>query len=193
MICFTCHYCQAKVKAPERKHGKWAACPRCGSYLQVPQVVVDYDNEPPPIHTNKPTLLATEVDCFSPQEVDDQGRHSPALPVRIVLYAVSLFMLIVLLVLTAIVIQTSEQWPTSLLEPIQFVTATLLLCCLALAALTLYILPSLIAIYRDHQHKLAILVFNLFFGWSFIGWVLSLVWSLMEVTARVHKHYHYHD
>lgn len=46
-----------------------------------------------------------------------------------------------------------------------------------------YWIPTIIAFVRRHPSKLAILAANFFFGWSFIGWVLSLVWALSS-TAR---------
>ena len=43
--------------------------------------------------------------------------------------------------------------------------------------LTLYFLPSLIAVYRKHQDWLAICMVNLFLGWTIIGWFRALFWS----------------
>ncbi len=41
-----------------------------------------------------------------------------------------------------------------------------------------YFLPSLIALMRGKSNSIAILALNLFLGWTLIGWVVSLVWSL---------------
>ena len=41
-----------------------------------------------------------------------------------------------------------------------------------------YFFPSLVAAVRDHRNGAAISVLNLFLGWTFIGWVVALVWSL---------------
>ncbi|WP_131751207.1 MULTISPECIES: superinfection immunity protein [Legionella] len=38
----------------------------------------------------------------------------------------------------------------------------------------LYFLPALIASKRNHQLANSIAVVNLFFGWTLLGWVLSL-------------------
>jgi hypothetical protein len=51
------------------------------------------------------------------------------------------------------------------------------LCCGGLVALILYFLPSMIAFARHHRNAVAILVLNLFLGWTFLGWIISLVWS----------------
>jgi len=51
-------------------------------------------------------------------------------------------------------------------------------------ALALYFLPSIIAGVRDHRNGASIAVLNLFLGWTFIGWVVALVWSLSAGPRR---------
>ena len=43
-----------------------------------------------------------------------------------------------------------------------------------------YFLPTLIAFLRNHKNKLAIFLLNLLLGWTVLGWVVSLVWSVMK-------------
>ncbi|MDQ0393127.1 superinfection immunity protein [Labrys monachus] len=43
--------------------------------------------------------------------------------------------------------------------------------------LLFYFLPWVIALLRGHRNSTAIFVLNLFLGWTFIGWVVALVWS----------------
>jgi hypothetical protein len=45
----------------------------------------------------------------------------------------------------------------------------------------LYFLPGIIAFRRRHHNAMAILVFNLLLGWTFLGWVIALVWALTQV------------
>ncbi len=45
--------------------------------------------------------------------------------------------------------------------------------------LLVYFVPSFIAFSRGHPHRLGILAVNLFAGWTFIGWVGSLVGAIM--------------
>lgn len=47
-----------------------------------------------------------------------------------------------------------------------------------LIALVLYLLPWLIAAARSHRNALAIFFLNLLLGWTFLGWVVALVWSV---------------
>ena len=44
----------------------------------------------------------------------------------------------------------------------------------------IYFLPAIIAISNNRKNKVAITVLNIFLGWTFIGWVGSLVWALMK-------------
>jgi heme/copper-type cytochrome/quinol oxidase subunit 3 len=49
---------------------------------------------------------------------------------------------------------------------------------LFLILFVIYFVPSFIAKSRDHHNAGAIFALNLFLGWTFIGWVASLVWAL---------------
>jgi Superinfection immunity protein len=53
-------------------------------------------------------------------------------------------------------------------------------CALLTVAFAVYFLPALVAWHRRHQHTMAIFVTNLFLGWTFIGWVVALVWACMN-------------
>jgi len=53
-----------------------------------------------------------------------------------------------------------------------------------LIAALIYLLPGIIAFRRHHHNAVAILVFDLLLGWTFLGWVLALVWALTEVRRR---------
>lgn len=46
-----------------------------------------------------------------------------------------------------------------------------------------YFLPSLIAIQRKHKNVNSLFVLNLFLGWTFIGWVVALVWSFSSQSS----------
>jgi hypothetical protein len=47
-----------------------------------------------------------------------------------------------------------------------------------LVLLGLYFLPTIIAAARGKRNALAIAALNFFLGWSFIGWIIALVWAL---------------
>lgn len=59
-----------------------------------------------------------------------------------------------------------------------------------LVSLFLYFLPAFLA--RNKPNFTAILLVNLFLGWTFIGWVVALIWALtsepqQQVAAPVHS------
>lgn len=43
--------------------------------------------------------------------------------------------------------------------------------------LVIYFIPSLVAINRKRDNTGAIMALNLFAGWTFIGWIVALVWA----------------
>ncbi|MDP3041812.1 MAG: superinfection immunity protein [Candidatus Omnitrophota bacterium] len=49
-----------------------------------------------------------------------------------------------------------------------------------IAIFGLYLLPSLISFLRRNKNWLAIFLLNLFLGWTGIGWVVALVWSVIR-------------
>ena len=51
---------------------------------------------------------------------------------------------------------------------------------LFILSLAFYFLPTIIALARGHKNALAIALLNLFLGWTFIGWVVSLVWAVTK-------------
>jgi hypothetical protein len=42
----------------------------------------------------------------------------------------------------------------------------------------MYFLPSIIALARGKRDLTAIILLNLFLGWSVIGWIVALVWAV---------------
>lgn len=57
---------------------------------------------------------------------------------------------------------------------------TILELLLVVLIFAIYFLPTLIAFLRQHKNKLAIFLLNLLLGWTVLGWVVSLVWSVMK-------------
>lgn len=51
--------------------------------------------------------------------------------------------------------------------------------------LLMYFLPSVIASSREHKNKPAIVVLNLFLGWTGLGWIVALIWAFTDNTKEV--------
>jgi hypothetical protein len=47
-------------------------------------------------------------------------------------------------------------------------------------SLAFYFLPTIIALAKHRRNTLAIFLLNFFLGWTFIGWVVALVWSVKK-------------
>lgn len=63
---------------------------------------------------------------------------------------------------------------------IEGIIATLFL----LIAIIIYFLPFFIAQIRGHHDTTAILVTNFLLGWTFIGWVVALIWASTAVKSE---------
>jgi hypothetical protein len=48
----------------------------------------------------------------------------------------------------------------------------------------LYFVPAMTAYRRDHANKAAIAALNICLGWTGVGWVAALVWSLTDNTNK---------
>lgn len=48
----------------------------------------------------------------------------------------------------------------------------------------LYLLPFLISVVRGHHNKASIFFLNLFLGWTFIGWIAALIWSVSAIKSQ---------
>jgi len=51
----------------------------------------------------------------------------------------------------------------------------------------IYFIPSIIATKREHHNKVAITVFNLLLGWTGLGWILALVWSITMTHKNINN------
>jgi uncharacterized protein YqhQ len=52
------------------------------------------------------------------------------------------------------------------------------------AVAILYFLPSIVAHKRDHNNATAIILINVFFGWTILGWFASLIWAVSNPPQR---------
>jgi len=54
---------------------------------------------------------------------------------------------------------------------------------LIIIASLLYFIPTVIAWKRNHPQKTPIIALNILLGWSVLGWIGSLIWSLTTPQA----------
>ena len=48
----------------------------------------------------------------------------------------------------------------------------------------IYFFPTMICLLRKHNNKIPIFIVNIILGWTFIGWVVALVWSFTSNTEN---------
>lgn len=53
---------------------------------------------------------------------------------------------------------------------------------LLLIILLLYFVPTVVAARRAHPQVSAIVIINVFLGWTFVGWVIALAMAFTAVT-----------
>ncbi len=75
-------------------------------------------------------------------------------------------------------------WLVSVVRATSQAENTLALIAVLLLFTAFYFLPSLVAAFRGHHNAQAICVVNLFLGWTFIGWVVSLAWAFTAPRGK---------
>ncbi len=56
-----------------------------------------------------------------------------------------------------------------------------------LLILGIYFMPLGVAALRGHPNADGIGILNVFLGWTFLGWVAALVWSVSNFTPKQRK------
>lgn len=51
---------------------------------------------------------------------------------------------------------------------------------LFLFLVVMYFAPALHAYNRKHENREAIFILNFFLGWTFLGWVIALIWAFKK-------------
>jgi 4-amino-4-deoxy-L-arabinose transferase-like glycosyltransferase len=54
---------------------------------------------------------------------------------------------------------------------------------LFVASVVPYLIPTVIAAWRDHPKKTGIFLINLLLGWTVVGWLVALIWALTGAPA----------
>ncbi len=78
--------------------------------------------------------------------------------------------LLALLRVLSIYIDLSGSWQGSLIG-------------LLVINLPIYMLPTIIAGYRDHPNMAALAVLNSLLGWTGLGWLAALAWSFARLSS----------
>ena len=63
-------------------------------------------------------------------------------------------------------------------DPVAGVIGVIVFLVIVIFCFAIYFIPSIVAIASNHSSAGGIVALNLLLGWSFIGWVVALVWAL---------------
>lgn len=48
------------------------------------------------------------------------------------------------------------------------------------AVIVVYFIPTIVAERKKHSQITAIALLNIFLGWTFLGWVVALIWAVIK-------------
>lgn len=94
---------------------------------------------------------------------------------------------IVLVLVAGIVVQAMVM--AGFIKPVfsfsySYATDMIIVSLSVIGACFIYMIPTCVAASRKHRNTMAIAVLNLFFGWTLLGFVGCLVWSLINVSDK---------
>ncbi len=50
-----------------------------------------------------------------------------------------------------------------------------------LSLLVVYFIPTIIVVARHAKNITGIVLLNIFTGWTFVGWAIALIWSIVDL------------
>jgi len=48
----------------------------------------------------------------------------------------------------------------------------------------IYFIPSIVANQREHYYTSTVFIVNLLLGWTFLGWVITLIWATKKTPTK---------
>lgn len=155
-----CSNCSIDLELDDTAAAEPFDCPSCGSFNDPPKLRPD--GTPCIIMRPRPDIAALNAVKAG---TAPGGENQPLW--------VLISLVVAFVVVGAIIAARGEPmaWFEGLVTSVAFVGSILL-----------YFLPTLIASRREHRNLVAIGALNLFLGWTLIGWVVALVWSLLAAS-----------
>lgn len=161
-IRFNCPRCSCQLDAPSDTAGQASACPSCSTVVTIPNPAA------------RPTLrvVGPPPAPTPPREV---VHHQPASGGGI--DGLGILVLVVLLGVGVMVIVALAQGGPNAGAPVLAIMLFAL-------GLFVYFLPSIVASARDHHNAPAIVLLNVFLGWTLLGWVAALCWAVSSPPPK---------
>ena len=80
---------------------------------------------------------------------------------------------------SSLVIDTENE--SEVIGPIKSIEKQVVMLILNIVILAIiYFIPTVISIIKKHTYKLYIICINIILGWTLIGWLVCLIWSLID-------------
>ena len=64
------------------------------------------------------------------------------------------------------------------------VVSVIILLVFFLVGLLVNFIPSIVAFRRNHEHRIAILLINIFLSWTVAAWIITLIWALSGSSSQ---------
>lgn len=187
-----CPHCEAGHRCSSRHFGKRVTCSKCGHQFRIPELSPQPSPPPPPPPVAAPIIRRHESEPEASQPTRsnfDFANREPPRPrepkakltradlfIRALIGIYACCLLLTMLGMAGSAIENDPS-DSPLRNPafgiVQLVFAPILMT----GMLLVYVAPTAVAYVRDHQNVMPILVLNLFFGWTMLGWVVCLAWA----------------
>ncbi len=168
----SCPHCHANYQIGPAHFGRRVKCAKCGQEFRA--------SPPPPPPPIAPTLqpvdesprfdFRTDLPPRKPRAV--KKTRAQNINAAIVIATVAIFGLLLLGVIAGSGDRSRSHDGANPIVTLIF--GPILVVALGLA----YFAPSMIAYSRDHNNTMPIAIINTVFGWTLLGWVACLAWSL---------------
>jgi hypothetical protein len=172
------------------------SCPGCGKTYSLPQeliarIIKDHENKTARSSPESFFQSASAPKSPPPVSPNYQNSGAPIFRSRTVIkrsYSKTDWVVIYVFAtagLMALALFVSNMVPDSSkrgLSPSQSALVT----AFAVIGIALYLIPTLIAFLRGHPNAGAIAVVNVALGWTFLGYIAALVWSLTAINTHFH-------
>lgn len=174
-----CAACGQRIAVPAEMNGRTIACPVCGdsfrAVIRLPGVSAKREVPAPALTTEAVPLPATDIH-------GPRGFSRPTVKKWwdswLVLSGLAVGIVILILACIAHLAPNDLKITEACRRMLDAILIGFVFLLLGGGALTIYFTPVLIAWHRRHRNFIGILLMTLLLGWTFLLWVVALIWSL---------------
>lgn len=158
-----CPFCSVKIEYDAQDDGKLTLCPHCKQDIELTMAPLVMNELPGTIRIERSDVIGDATKPLRKSWRPPQW----AIPIAFIV--------------AGLVVGGATIWFISLYPDI---FAPIAQGGMSLAAIfvvgAIYFLPAIVAHRRQHRNFTGVLLLNLFLGWTLLGWVGALIWSVYE-------------